>query len=211
MTTLTLKGADSINAKAAETAECNKEFIAGLNLLRRDAAIIQRRGLPFMMASVVLWTAITVSRIFMHDINRMNFFVFIVSSFLMPVATIFGKLMKADMYRKSDNPVNKLGFLCNINQFLYLPIAMWAFSAHPDSMLLIYAIIFAAHLLPFSWVYDSKIYFYGSIIESIGVILVAYAFGYPAATGFIVIMQIIVCIGLIKDIKKDELKIESID
>ena len=119
--------------------------------------------------------------------------------------------MKADMYRKSDNPVNKLGFLCNINQFLYLPIAMWAFSAHPDSMLLIYAIIFAAHLLPFSWVYDSKIYFYGSIIESIGVILVAYAFGYPAATGFIVIMQTIVCIGLIKDIKKDDLKIESIN
>ncbi|MBP1585718.1 MAG: hypothetical protein ILP17_08505, partial [Lachnospiraceae bacterium] len=81
----------------------------------------------------------------------------------------------------------------------------------PDSMLLIYAIIFSAHLLPFPWVYNSKIYFYGSVIESVGVILVAYAFGYPVTTGFIVIMQTIVCIGLIKDIKKDELKIESID
>lgn len=209
MTTLTLKGSEY--GKEKRIFCCDQGFIDGLNALRKDAAIIQKRGLPFMMASVVLWTAITISRIVMTDINAMNFFTFMVSGFLMPVATIFGKLMKADMYRKSDNPVNKLGFLCNINQFLYLPIAMWAFSAHPDSMLLIYAIIFAAHLLPFSWVYDSKIYFYGSIIESIGVILVAYAFGYPAATGFIVIMQIIVCIGLIKDIKKDELKIESID
>lgn len=209
MTTLTLKGSEY--GKEKQIFCCDQGFIDGLNALRKDAAIIQKRGLPFMMASVVLWTAITISRIVMTDINAMNFFTFMVSSFLMPLASIFGKLMKADIYRKTNNPINRLGFLCNINQFLYLPIAMWAYSAHPGSMLLIYAIIFAAHLLPFSWVYDSKIYFYGSVIESVGVILVAYAFGYPVATGFIVIMQIIVCIGLIKDIKKDELKIESID
>lgn len=209
MTTLTLKGSEY--GKEKQIFCCDQGFIDGLNALRKDAAIIQKRGLPFMMASVVLWTAITISRIVMTDINAMNFFTFMVSGFLMPLASIFGKLMKADIYRKTNNPINRLGFLCNINQFLYLPIAMWAYSAHPGSMLLIYAIIFAAHLLPFSWVYDSKIYFYGSVIESVGVILVAYAFGYPVATGFIVIMQIVVCIGLIKDIKKDELKIESID
>ena len=209
MTTLTLKGSEY--GKEKQIFCCDQGFIDGLNALRKDAAIIQKRGLPFMMASVVLWTAITISRIVMTDINAMNFFTFMVSGFLMPLASIFGKLMKADIYRKSNNPINRLGFLCNINQFLYLPIAMWAYSAHPGSMLLIYAIIFAALLLPFSWVYDSKIYFYGSVIESVGVILVAYAFGYPVATGYIVIMQIIVCIGLIKDIKKDELKIESID
>ncbi|MCR5739329.1 MAG: hypothetical protein K6G43_05880 [Lachnospiraceae bacterium] len=209
MTTLTLKGSEY--GKEKQIFCSDQGFIDGLNALRKDAAIIQKRGLPFMMASVVLWTAITISRIVMTDINAMNFFTFMISGFLMPLASIFGKLMKADIYRKTNNPINRLGFLCNINQFLYLPIAMWAYSAHPGSMLLIYAIIFAAHLLPFSWVYDSKIYFYGSVIESVGVILVAYAFGYPVATGFIVIMQTIVCIGLIKDIKKDELKIESID
>ena len=187
------------------------DYTQGLNELRKDAALIQKRGLPFMMASVVLWTAIMLSRIFMSDINRMNLFAFMASAFLMPVATIFGKLMKADIYKKSTNPVNKLGFLCNINQLLYLPIAMWAYSAHPDSMLLIYAIIFTAHLLPFSWVYDTRIYFICSITESIGVILIAYAFGYPVATGFIVLMQLIVCIGLIRENKKDDLKIESID
>ena len=181
------------------------EYTEGLNALRKDASVMQRRGLPFMMASVVLWTDIMLSRIFMKDIHSMNLFVFMTSAFLMPVATIFGKIIKADIYKKTSNPVNKLGFLCNINQFLYLPIAMWAFSDHPHSMLLIYAIIFSAHLLPFSWVYDSKIYFYGSIIESVGVIFVAYAFGYPVATAFIVIMQIIVCIGLIRDIRRNDI------
>ena len=49
------------------------DYTQGLNELRKDAALIQKRGLPFMMASVVLWTAIMVSRIFMTDIMEMNF------------------------------------------------------------------------------------------------------------------------------------------
>lgn len=180
-----------------------------LNELRKDAALIQKRGLPFMMASVLLWTAIMISRICMTDVNQMNFFTFCTSAMLMPLASLFGKMLGADIYRKTANPINKLGFLCNINQFLYLPIAMWAYSAHPDSMLLIYAIIFTAHLLPFSWVYDSRIYFTAAFVESIGVILVGYRFGYPVAMGFIVVMQIIVCIRLFLQVKEDEREVES--
>ena len=187
------------------------DYTQGLNELRKDAALIQKRGLPFMMASVVLWTAIMVSRIFMTDIMEMNFLTFCTSAMLMPLASLFGKLLGADIYRRTTNPINKLGFLCNINQFLYLPIAMWAYSAHPDSMLLIYAIIFAAHLLPFSWVYDSKIYFTAAFVESIGVILIGYRYGYPAAMAFLVIMQIIVCIRLFMQVKEDEREVESID
>ena len=182
---------------------------ASLNELRKDAALIQKRGLPFMMASVFLWGAIMVSRICMTDVNQMNFFTFCTSAMLMPLASLFGKMLGADIYRKTANPINKLGFLCNINQFLYLPIAMWAYSAHPDSMLLIYAIIFTAHLLPFSWVYDSRIYFTAAFVESIGVILVGYRFGYPVAMGFIVVMQIIVCIRLFVQVKEDEREVES--
>ena len=185
------------------------DYTNGLNELRKDAAVLQKRGLPFMMASVLLWTAIMLSRIFMTNVNEMNFFTFCTSALLMPLASLFGKLLGVDIYRKSTNPINKLGFLCNINQFLYLPIAMWAYSAHPDSMLLIYAIIFSAHLLPFSWVYDSKIYFTAAFVESIGVILIGYRFGYPIAMGFIVIMQIIVCIRLFMQVKEDDKTVES--
>ena len=185
------------------------DYTNGLNELRKDAAVLQKRGLPFMMASVLLWTAIMLSRIIMTNVNEMNFFTFCTSALLMPLASLFGKLLGADIYRKTTNPINKLGFLCNINQFLYLPIAMWAYSAHPDSMLLIYAIIFSAHLLPFSWVYDSRIYFTAAFVESIGVILIGYRFGYPIAMGFIVIMQIIVCIRLFMQVKEDDKTVES--
>ena len=195
------------------TAYLSQEEIAsrigGLNELKKDAATLQKRGLPFMMASVLLWTAIMISRICMTDVNQMNFFTFCTSAMLMPLASLFGKMLGADIYRKSTNPINKLGFLCNINQFLYLPIAMWAYSAHPDSMLLIYAIIFTAHLLPFSWVYDSRIYFTAAFVESIGVILIGYKFGYPAAMAFITTCQIIVCIRLFMQVKEGEREIES--
>ncbi len=191
------------------TGERISSFTESLNELRKDASLVQKRGLPFMMASVLLWTAIMLSRIFMTNVNEMNFFTFCTSALLMPLASLFGKLLGVDIYRKSTNPINKLGFLCNINQFLYLPIAMWAYSAHPDSMLLIYAIIFSAHLLPFSWVYDSRIYFTAAFVESIGVILIGYKFGYPIAMAFIVIMQIIVCVRLSMQVKEDEREIES--
>ncbi|MBP5555091.1 MAG: hypothetical protein J6X94_09515 [Lachnospiraceae bacterium] len=182
-----------------------------LNALRKDAARLQKRGLPFMMASVLLWTGIMFSTICIENINERNFFIFCSSALLMPLASAFGKMLGVNIYQKTPNPINKLGFLCNINQFLYLPIAMWAYSAHPESMLLIYAIIFAAHLLPFSWVYNSRIYFTASMVESIGVILLGYRFGYPVAMGFIVAMQLIVCIRLFMQVKEDEREVESND
>ncbi|MBP3754887.1 MAG: hypothetical protein J6I66_08515 [Lachnospiraceae bacterium] len=205
----------TINNTAGKASFLSQEEITnrigGLKELKKDAAILQKRGLPFMMASVVIWTAITFLTIYKTDVMKMNFCIFCCSGLLMPLASLFGRILGADIYRKSTNPINKLGFLCNINQFLYLPIAMWAYSAHPESMLLIYAIIFTAHLLPFSWVYDSKIYFTASFVESLGVILVGYGFGYPIAIGFIVICQIIVCIRLYMQVKEDEKEVESND
>ena len=64
-----------------------------LNELKKDAALIQKRGLPFMMASVILWAAIMVSRICMTDITEMNFFTFCCSAMLMPLATLFGAVV----------------------------------------------------------------------------------------------------------------------
>ena len=45
-------------------------------------------------------------------------------------------------------------------------LAMWAFSAVPEKMLMIIAIIFGGHLLPFSWLYKSKVYLIYSILIS---------------------------------------------
>ena len=90
-----------------------------------------------------------------------------------------------------------------MNQMLYLPIAMWACTVSPKAMLMIYAIIFGAHLLPFAWVYDCKAYMVISIIETIGVFFIALIFGNVPAVAFMIAMQIIICICLFVKVRKE--------
>lgn len=60
--------------------------------------------------------------------------------------------------------ISKLGLLFSINQIVYLLIAMWVYNAVPDKMLMVFAMIFGAHLMPYSWHYDSKSYLVLSIL-----------------------------------------------
>jgi hypothetical protein len=46
---------------------------------------------------------------------------------------------------------------------LYLLIAMWIFPTIPEKMLMVIAMIFGAHLMPYSWLYESKSYLAFSI------------------------------------------------
>ena len=62
-----------------------------------------------------------------------------------------------DIFDKS-NALGNLGFLFTLNQFLYILIVMWVFSAAPDRMVMVYAMVFGAHLLPYSWLYISISY-----------------------------------------------------
>ena len=41
---------------------------------------------------------------------------------------------------------------------------MWVFSAVPEKMLMVYTMVFGAHLLPYSWRYKSRTYFVFAIL-----------------------------------------------
>ena len=56
--------------------------------------------------------------------------------------------MKNDFQNK-ENPLSGLGLLISLNQMLYILIAMWVYAVMPEKMLMVYAIIFGAHLLPY--------------------------------------------------------------
>ena len=86
-----------------------------------------------------------------------NILVFSCSCPLLPLAWLIGKQLKVDIF-SNQNPLGKLGFLFTINQVLYLLIVMWVFNAVPDKMLMVYAMVFGAHLLPYSWLYKSPSY-----------------------------------------------------
>ena len=121
---------------------------------------------------------------------------------LVPLALLFSKMIGADIFKKTDNPVNKLGILCTCNQLLYLLIVMWAFSMKPEVMMMLFAMVFGAHLLPFSWVYESKTYLVMSIVTTLGSLLTACVFGEVVMGVFMVICQIITSVLLLAECRK---------
>ena len=178
------------------------ESITHLNELKKDAQITQKKGLPFIMASVVIWSLILVVQFLDKGQVTKNLYTFMCSCYLMPLAFLFSKIVKADIFKKSANPINKLGFLCTMNQTLYLIIVMWAYNKNPEAMVMLYAMVFGAHLLPFGWVYDSKAYTVISIVETIGALVTALIWGNVVAIGFIIVMEIMLCIFLFAENKK---------
>jgi len=186
-----------------------KECTDKLNALKKDAQEMQRKGLPFMMASVVIWVLIGFVQFMKKDIMAINMYTFCCSCFLMPLAYLFSKMIKIDIFKKTDNPINKLGVLCTINQMLYLVIVMWAFNKSPQNMLMLYEVVFAAHLFPFGWVYDSRTYTIMAIVETIGAVFVFSVLGRNFSIGFMIVSQIIVCICLEDEIRKARKKVEN--
>ena len=176
-----------------------KESVHQLNKLKKDAQETMRKGLPFVLASVVIWILILAVQFISNDIRTVNLCTFVCCCLLMPLAILFARIVKADIFKKMVNPLNKLALLCTLNQFLYILIVMWAFSRQPDAMLMIYAMVFGAHLLPFGWLYDSKAYTVISIAETIGALVINQLAGNIPTAGFIAAGEIVLSILLYRD------------
>ncbi|MTI48090.1 DUF7010 family protein [Sporosalibacterium faouarense] len=128
-----------------------------LEELRNDCAIKQKKGLHFIIASVFIWMAISIVQLTSLPMLTKNLLVFCFTAPLMPLAFFISKIINVDFQNK-DNPLTKLGVIFSFNQILYLLIAMWVYPTVPEKMLMIIAMIFGAHLLPYGWLYKSKSY-----------------------------------------------------
>ncbi|MCR5314179.1 MAG: hypothetical protein K6E54_11165 [Bacteroidaceae bacterium] len=147
----------------------------GLNELHRDCAKRQKKGLHFILASVVVWGLILAVHLTHLSIETKNLITFCSSAILFPLAWGVSKVLKIDFEGKG-NPLTKAGIIFSINQMLYILIAMWVFAAVPEKMLMVYTMIFGAHLMPFSWLYQSKSYLILSIIIPILALVVGLLF-----------------------------------
>lgn len=134
-----------------------------LNQLRFDSAHKQKRGIHFILASFILWSVVW----FIHQstlpILTKNLYTFFATAPLLPLAFLISRILKIDFQNKA-NPLTNLGVLFSLNQMLYLLIAMWVFQAVPEKMVMVLAMIFGAHLLPYGWLYQSKAYYAFSVI-----------------------------------------------
>ena len=176
-----------------------KENKTDLENLRNDIVIKQKKGLPFIGASVVIWLLILIVIILDLPQDKENLFVFCCSCPLLPISWMIGKVIKVDIFDKS-NPLGKVGFLFTCNQFLYLLIVMWVFSAVPDKMVMVYAMVFGAHLLPYSWLYKSLSYRIFSIAIPIVSLIVGCIFSALSVAVTMLIIEIIFLISLFVEV-----------
>ena len=172
-----------------------------LNELIKDCSRRQKKGLHFILASIVIWVLILSVSVTNLPIAQKNIFIFCCSAVLFPLAWGLSKMLKIDFEGKG-NPLTKAGILFSINQMLYILIAMWVFAAVPDKMLMVYTMIFGAHLMPFSWLYQSKSYLVFSIIIPILALIVGLLYPPYILAMIMVVMEIVFSICLFAECKK---------
>lgn len=134
-----------------------------LEELRIRCSKQQKKGIHFILASVIIWIAILVVEISNAPVLTKNLLIFCCTAPLLPLAYVISKLIGIEFSDKS-NKLNELGFLFTMNQMLYLLIAMWIYTAVPEKLVMVIAMIFGAHLLPYGWLYKSKSYTVMSVI-----------------------------------------------
>jgi hypothetical protein len=171
-----------------------------LEELRLDCALKQKKGLHFILASVIIWCAVFAVHCTSMPILTKNLLTFCFTAPLMPLAYMISKIIKVDFTNKK-NPLTNLGVLFSINQIFYLLIAMWVYSAAPDKMVMILAIIFGAHLLPYGWLYKSKSYIALSVIISIVSLITGIFFAAYIVAGIMIVFEIVFSLLLIIEVK----------
>ena len=61
--------------------------------LKKSNIIAQKKGLPFMMASVIVWGAILAVQYLVQGVYERNFSTFCCSCLLMPLAIMFSRML----------------------------------------------------------------------------------------------------------------------
>lgn len=171
--------------------------------LRIDCAGRQKKGLHFIFTSVFIWLIILVIQALPLSVIVKNFLTFCSSAPLFPMAYGISKLIKVD-FQSKDNPLTGLGILFTVNQMIYLLIAMWAYTAVPDKMVMVYAMIFGAHLLPYGWLYLSKSYYVFAVLIPLLALVVGIRYSGGIIAGIMVFAEIIFCVCLMAELQKEK-------
>lgn len=177
------------------------EQIKVLDSLRDDCARQQKKGVHFILASVIIWVAILGVHLTGLPILTKNLLTFCCTAPLMPIAYFFSRVLKID-FRDKGNPLTNLGLLFSLNQIFYLLIAMWAYSAVPEKMMMVIAMIFGAHLLPYSWLYKSKGYLVVAIVVPVLALFLGIGFAPWVTAAFMIAIEIMFSFILVVENKQ---------
>ena len=172
-----------------------------LEELRDDIAIQQKKGLPYIIGSVIICALIAIVCALGLPVLTRNLLVFCCSCPLLPIAWFVGKALKVDLFSKA-NSLGNAGFIFTMNQMLYLLIVMWVYSAVPEKMVMVHAMVFGAHLLPYSWLYKSRAYMVFAIAIPFIALLLGSLFDALTVALVMVVIEILFVIILFREVRK---------
>lgn len=172
-----------------------------LNELIKDCARRQKKGLHFILTSILIWAMICAVHLTDMPIDTKNLITFCCSAVLFPMAWMLSKVLKIDFEGKG-NPLTKAGILFSINQMLYILIVMWVYAAVPEKMVMVYAMVFGAHLMPFSWLYDSRSYMVFSIVVPILSLIVGLIYPPTVLAALMIVIEAVFSACLFQECKK---------
>lgn len=162
------------------------EMTEAINYMRKDSAMKNKRGIAFIGASIAVWLGVLLIQLMDVPIETRNLYSWFAVALLMPMALMLTKSLGIKMQNK-ENPLNKAGMLFTMNQILYICIVCWVYAAMPERMIMVLAMIFGGHLLPFSWLYSSKAYAVSAVIVVIGSLVLGCRFpSWVVAAGMLV-------------------------
>ena len=171
-----------------------------LEQTRTACARGQKRGLHFIMASVIIWALVAVVHFTNLPIVMKNLLTFCCTCPLMPLAWALSKPLGIT-FNDKDNALSPLGIVFSVAQIPYLLIVMWVYAAVPEKMVMTLAMVFGAHLLPFGWLYQSKVYYFMTGAITIGALLVGLMFSPQVLALCMIAVEIIFCLLLIAENK----------
>lgn len=169
--------------------------LQALQQTKQACARGQKRGLHFILASVIIWAMVAAVHFSKLPIETKNLLTFCCTCPLMPLAWLLSKPLGITFSDK-ENPLSSLGIVLSVAQIPYLLIVMWVFAAAPDKMMMTLAMVFGAHLLPFGWLYESKVYYAMSGFVTIGALVVGLMFPPQILALCMIAVEIIFCLLL---------------
>lgn len=152
-----------------------QDMVEAIQYMREDSAAKNKRGIAFIGASIIIWLGILIVQRMEVSVDTRNLYSFFVTSLLMPLAAMITRGLGIRMQNK-ENPLNKVGLLFTINQIFYLVIVCWVYSAMPEQMIMVLAMVFGGHLLPFAWLYESKAYAISAVVVTLGGLIIGCIF-----------------------------------
>ena len=78
---------------------------------------------------------------------------------------------------------------------------MWVFNAVPDKMVMVYAMVFGAHLLPYSWLYKSPSYQLFAILIPVLALILGNLFSATILAFVMVGIEALFTFLLVKEVK----------